>query len=673
MEASNTAPLNRGIVPQEVPSSGSPTAPQLKAHKIVDKSYITHKVFSKMGNNYSFETKPGSNKYKWTLLRNSIKKGDLIEIGDLRIDRNLPPEHKKNQPQLAVGHLRNYLKLLRLEKADQNPTVYVDVTSLFNTISTQALKKEFPAIIEVENEPLGKKQYILPCKQNPKFSAGNLPEDLQGVADITKRLPSDLVGYMDMYLMNEIEFGSEKIDLQQQKEILAQLEDLCNKKAQDALEILLKNYQNGLVFPDTNNPALHPLKKDSIELLLPLRERVTSLDLSHCHLPNDGLLQIATFFPNLKSLKISEVNDSILQQLHSFPQLESLSFSETRDQFTAQKLANLPTTLKRLSFNYCKLSDEAIAGLKELEHLEELNLSDVNVSGENFHLLPISLKKLNFNNCFFLKDKVIVELKDFKNLQELVLRNTNVTGENFHLLPISLKKLNCHNCSKLRDEALAELQDFKNLQELDLIGTKVTGKNFHLLPNSLKKLDCYGCRNLTGEAIAGLTHCENLQELDLSYTNVSGENFHLLPISLNKLNCRCCDNLIDKAIAGLTHCENLQELILSHANVTEENLYFLPISLKKLHCDSCNNLTDTAIAGLTHCKNLQELILSFTKVTGETIPLLPTSLKKLDCNMCRLLKDNAIAMLLHYKNLQEIILSGKSYRRKLPLTSHFIE
>jgi hypothetical protein len=504
------------------------SGPQLplstKAPKIIDRSYITHEVFSQVGETFSFKTTPGLNRYKWAVLRNSIEQGDLIQIGDLCRDPNLPPKHEKNQPQLAVGHLSLYLKMLRLEPETQNPTVDVDVTSLFNEISTQALKIKFPAIQEKEagNEQLRKKQYILHCKQNPKFSQNDLQQVLQGVTNITNGIPYELVGLIDMYLMNKDEVGSKKIDLQQRKEILAHLEDLCNKKAQDALEILLGIYQNGLVFPD-NNPLT--------EELLAIRERVTSLDLCTCSYPHNVLLQIAAFFPNLKSLKISKVNDNTLQQLQLFPKLESLEFDYPEHQFTSQELAHLPKTLKRLSLSSCKLSDEAIAGLKELEHLEELILSDTIVTGKNFHFLPISLKKLECDSCQKLTDNAFDGLTHCENLQELGLSYTKVTGENFLLLPMSLRKLDCDFCLKLTDDAIAGLKHCENLQELNLSGTRLTGENFRLLPMSLRKLDCSRNYNLT-EAIVGLNHCIHLQNLNLEETNVSDQWLDKLPKSI---------------------------------------------------------------------------------------------------------------------------------------------
>jgi Leucine-rich repeat (LRR) protein len=508
----------------QISLSGLQISPPTKAPKIIDRSYFTHEVFSQVGETFSFKTTPGLNMHKWAVLRNSLEQGALIQIGDFRKDPNFKPEHEKNQPQLAVGHLSRYLKMLRLEPVPQNPTVHVDITSLFNEISTQALKIKFPAILEVENEPLRKKQYILPCKQNPKFSQDNLQQDLQGVTNITKRLPHDLVGWIDMYLMNKDEVGSKKIDFEQRKEILAHLEDLCNEKAQNALEILLKNYQNGLVFPD-NNPLT--------EEVLAIREGVTSLDLFGFYSPQNLLSQIATFFPNLKSLKLGKVNDNTLQQLKVFPKLESLELGHPDNRFTSQELANLPKTLKRLSLSSCTLSDDAIAGLKDFEHLEEL-----------------------------------------------ILSFTAVTRKNLYFLPISLKKLECRGCVTLTDTAIAGLTHCKNLQELDLLGTIVTGKNFELLPISLKKLDCHWCHRLTNNAIAGLTHCENLQELDLGGTKITGENFRLLPISLKKLECRGCLQLTDNAITGLNHCIHLQNLELSDTKVTNQWLDKLPKSIK---------------------------------------------------------------------------------------------
>jgi hypothetical protein len=607
MDVSTKSPLEGSSGSQKVPSSGPQQSPPIKAPKIIDKSYVTHEVFRQVGDTFSFNTTPGINMYKWAVLRNSLEQGDLIQIGDLRKYPELQPENEENQPQLAVGHLKNYLKMLRLEPEAQNPSsIRIDVTSLFNKISSQDLMKKFPNI-----SPEGD-HYILPCKQNPLLPEGNLPQDLQGVTDMTKQLPYELVGMIardfmnEASYMNENEVGSKKIDFEQRKQILAHLEDLCNKKALDALQTLLTNYQNGLVFPDNN-----PLTDE----LISIRERVTSLDLSGCRLPHNVLLQIATFFPNLKSLTFNEVNENILQQLHSFPKLESLKFKGTLHQFTSQELANLPKTLKRLVFEKCRDLitgnheaglDNAIAGLKDFEKLEELVFEDSWIQGVNFSRLPTSLKRLHCLDCSELKDEAITGLNHCIKLEELKLRGNYgvLTGKDFDKLPSSLKRLHCQWIKALTDASIAKLKhcknleelrlvysqitddiietikDFKNLKKLDLSSSQVTGKDLDKLSPSLESLRCDSCSNLKDDAIARLKVFEHLRELSVVGSNLTGENFQMLPISLQNLNCRNCRELTNNALAALSHCTHLQYLDLSGVKVTEQQLNTLPKSAK---------------------------------------------------------------------------------------------
>jgi hypothetical protein len=56
------------------------------------------------------------------------------------------------------------------------------------------------------------------------------------------------------------------------------------------------------------------------------------------------------------------------------------------------------------------------------------------------------------------------------------------TGENFHLLPTSLKKLVCGACYKLTNKAISELQNFNNLRELIYPGQVLQEKTSTCFP-----------------------------------------------------------------------------------------------------------------------------------------------------------------------------------------------
>jgi len=117
------------------------------------------------------------------------------------------------------------------------------------------------------------------------------------------------------------------------------------------------------------------------------------------------------------------------------------------------------------------ITNEGLANLKQLEHLQSLNLNGTQIT-----------------------DTGLAELKTLKNLQKLVI------GYN----------------EKMNGTGLAELKDLKNLQHLDLIHSSITDEGAKCLAElqSLKTIDLRGTQ-ITDAGLKQLKSLHNLKELNL--------------------------------------------------------------------------------------------------------------------------------------------------------------
>lgn len=154
------------------------------------------------------------------------------------------------------------------------------------------------------------------------------------------------------------------------------------------------------------------------------------------------------------------------------------------------------------------LEDVAIEKLKNKNQLKFLNISyNPELTGSTFSYLPISLEALYCQGEDFdtkLRDEAIEGLQNKSRLETLYIGgNLLLTGNNFHLLPPSIKYLSFETSgdNQYTDEVLKGLLHL-HLVSLDLTGQKgITGETFDLLPDTIEDLSCFRCENLKEDVV----------------------------------------------------------------------------------------------------------------------------------------------------------------------------
>jgi hypothetical protein len=575
-----------------IDSINRPVVFQALPNKEINKDYFSREVLEQQkGNSYGFVQKKGVNRFKWTVLRNSLADGDFINVDVILKD-----------PNTADQHLERYLKILRLEKEATAPTVQLDVTCFFNKGPNPNLLKAFPQIRWDEKS----KRYILPCKRCPNFGQidkiseaiekrlksipcesndgkilSALPLLAYEESKIPKAIEQDLKFYpieingtiLDFFSPDEYshEYASDKIPFAFKESMKSRLVDGMNFAARDFISCILSHYEDdGILFPPEYRYT---------QALEGIRKNVTRLDISYRRFSKEELPkileQIALFFPNLEHLSLAcyRNTDEAVEHLAKFTHLKSLWLDGS--DVTGKTFQHLPRSLKILNCNNChELEDEAIMHLQDLP-LEDLYIATTPIQSTYFNHLPATLKRLILTNC--------------KNVEDI------------RHLPKSLTALSCSGCYRLTDETIPNLTAFENLTHLDLTGVRALAHAS--FPKTLRFLDCTSTE-LSDDTMIQLKKCRRLENLNVSDTAISGKYFGMLPASLKILNCSGCHTLNDGAISSLKACPNLETLEINNTNILGIHLIQLPPSLKELHCRRCERLMPAAVIPMLRRKNL---------------------------------------------------------------------
>lgn len=187
------------------------------------------------------------------------------------------------------------------------------------------------------------------------------------------------------------------------------------------------------------------LDQDGLKHLATL-PNLKHLDVSSTRLQDAQVAQIAGM-KNLQSLLLpSQITDAGFLHLADLASLESVNWKDL--EVKGPGLAGLRgTQVTELDFGWNSITDEQLAGIKDLTQLRSLTLPDD------------------------ITDKGMPHLAGLVNLTKLVLEDTNIT-----------------------DAGLAHLKNLKQLQELDLSSTKISKASLELLKQfpQLQVLDVTG-------------------------------------------------------------------------------------------------------------------------------------------------------------------------------------
>lgn len=406
----------------------------------------------------------------------------------------------------------------------------------------------------------------------------------------------------------------------------------------------------------------------------------------------DGLTVLRSLV-NLETLYLyaGQTLTKALAFIEDLPQLRVLQLvnASSLDSAGIEQLSKI-SSLRRLGLPGASIQDEDLAILAKLSNLEQLDMSETDLSGSGFKYLQ-SIPRLNTLILHRMRQRIPeVNLYTLRHLPQLTRINyaENDLGETGlkHLACVpNLRELDLSGGSgasaNLTFEGLEHLCSARHLEILKLSGTTLDENGFVHLSKltklrrldlgslevtdrslaSLDKLDRLQVLDLWGTQVsdAGLAHLQGLvelQELHLAYTRVCGSGLIYLQglTELRKLSLGGAVEFQVRNLTHLSHFMNLIDLCLHGQGFTNETLEFLQSlpQLQNLTLYS-TRLDDAGLANLVAFRSLTTLNLSENQIDDAGLPFLAQvpSLVELDFNgTC--VSDAGIGVLAQMRNLE---------------------
>ncbi|XP_027929310.1 receptor-like protein 56 isoform X2 [Vigna unguiculata] len=297
---------------------------------------------------------------------------------------------------------------------------------------------------------------------------------------------------------------------------------------------------------------------------------------------------------NLQRLSLwsNSLSNKFLSSLRGLPRLQFLDLSynqlEGSLDISENETFKWPTTLRELWLRSNRLSNKFVSYLRDLPHLQFLDLSDNQLEGA----LDISgLSTLSNLTNLYLGDN---------NIHNFVTHQENETSK----WPTNLQQLHLQYNS-LSNISLSSFSDLPRLQYLDLSNNQLEGSldinenETFKWPTTLQLLDLSSNR-LNNIFVSTLTDLPHLQYLDLSDNQLEG--------ALN--------------ISGLSTLSNLTNLYLEDNNihnfVTHQDFHDLR-KLERLVLDGNNNMRNEFFKSIGNLTSLKTLSLSHCHI-NDTLP-----------------------------------------------------
>ncbi|OQA13966.1 MAG: Leucine Rich repeats (2 copies) [Chloroflexi bacterium ADurb.Bin360] len=203
--------------------------------------------------------------------------------------------------------------------------------------------------------------------------------------------------------------------------------------------------------------------------------------------------------------------DSNLGHLTVFTHLKELNLGKTL--ISGEGLAglkDLPLTWLRL--DACKnLSDRGLQSTGALVHLETLDLSRcTGITGRGLsHPEPLAhLRVLNLEGCSTLQEEALAALAVMPALEDLDLSETQISGTGFLYFRNNhtLRTLSLEGCARFKSQTVPHLLNLEALEVLHLGRTSIEDADLEQLQvlRNLRELHLYGCAKVTADKVAKL-------------------------------------------------------------------------------------------------------------------------------------------------------------------------
>lgn len=261
------------------------------------------------------------------------------------------------------------------------------------------------------------------------------------------------------------------------------------------------------------------------------------------------------------------------------------------------------------------ISDDDLALLGRLEHLENLNLAYTWITDQGMeHLKDLeNVSELSLYYCDYITDAAVIPLKGWKKLEVLDLEGADVTSVAFeHIAHLESLRVLRVGHSRVEDEGFENLAPLEQLEEISFGGNKMSGRALPLLKMlpSLRRVNLGGLQRtdsgLWGVALSDY-NLDNLAEL----TDLTVLDMHDTKIG-------------DRGLERLLGLKNLERLDLSGTLVGDLGLPLISKfgELKTVRLWRAENVDDRSMPSIAALPGLETLDLAQTSVTDEGLATL---------------------------------------------------
>jgi Leucine-rich repeat (LRR) protein len=220
--------------------------------------------------------------------------------------------------------------------------------------------------------------------------------------------------------------------------------------------------------------------------------KLTSLDLSHTRITDEGLLHLksVTQIQDLNLYYAEQITDQGMTAIKGWKNLKRLNVRGTRISDGTLAIVGTLTGLESLDVAYTQITDNGLDALVPLTQLRELSLGRSKLSDNALEVLRLmtTLQYLDLGGPHPgpggkretggapVPESVPRAIAGLKDLRVLKLAYARITADGLHILSSldKVEKLALEGCGLVDDRALAELAHWRSLKYLDVQATKVT-------------------------------------------------------------------------------------------------------------------------------------------------------------------------------------------------------
>lgn len=288
-----------------------------------------------------------------------------------------------------------------------------------------------------------------------------------------------------------------------------------------------------------------------------------SLRLSGTQATNFGMRHLAGL-SQLKHLSMEHTRTTELGLKHlvTLQNLETLRLSSFVTDLGAKHLSKL-RNLKQIS-TQLSLTDDGVADLAKLPRLEQLSLSDTGITDKSAtHVAQMtSLKRLRFQDCP-VSNKGLARLAEAPALEDLRIGETQITTAGLkHLTSLPRLRTLALNIEVEEESEWGHLADCSALENLRVSGADFDSDDLQALQlvTQLTRLTVDSDRPIDDAGVAGLATLGNLIHLDIEHSTISDKGLSVIANlrKLQALRLSCFGT--DQGLAPLKSLQALRRL-----------------------------------------------------------------------------------------------------------------